>query len=593
MTGSPIEEIKNRLDIVEVVQNYIRLHKAGINYRANCPFHSEKKPSFFVSPSRQSWHCFGSCGEGGDIFKFVMKIENIEFGDALRILAQKAGVELRREDPKIKTERQRLYEINELACRFFEKQLELSNAGAEVVKYLKDRGVTDETIKKWRLGYSPDTWGGLSDFLTGHGYTRQEAEKAGLSIKSSKSGNYFDRFRGRIMFPISDFNSQVIAFGGRVFKNLKRPDGQEEAKYMNTPATILYDKSRALYGLNRGGLSIRKKDFFIMVEGYVDAIMAHQAGYDNAVAPCGTALTPRQLGILKRYSENMYTAFDMDVAGDSATKRGIELAQALGFNIKVVLLSQGKDPADLILADSSLFEQSIKTAKTIYDFYFDGALGRFDKATLEGKKSISRALLPIIKRIPNKIEQNVWVQGLASAIRVSEDNVWEELKKTKIEGSRLDIEKTPEISKDDITNGKRGRRELLEERLLLLLAKHPKGLETMGEKDFSFFSPGAVCALNYFRQKGIKIAEAPEANSDFINFLIMKAESTVAGEPDEIREEFGHCLFEFRRMAVKTRLAELAEEIKAAESENNPEKLSALLAEFSALSKSRCDLESA
>src|SRR4030043_2178196 len=355
MISSPIDEIKSRLDIVEVISSYIKLQKAGANYRAVCPFHSEKKPSFFVSPARQIWHCFG-CSKGGDMFGFVKEIEGVEFGDALRILAQRAGVELKRQTKEYKefqTERERLYEICDLATRFFEKQLAESKTGKEAKQYLLDRGITKESLEKWRVGYAPDVWQGLADFLSSRNYSQEEIKKAGVGLSSEK-GSFYDRFRGRIIFPIFDLNSQVVGFGGRVFKE---KDKKEIAKYVNTPQTILYDKSRILYGLDKAKVEIRKKDFCILVEGYVDLIMVFQAGFENAVATSGTALTPLQLKTLKRYSDNLLTAFDMDVAGEAATKRGIDLAQIHGFNVKVIVLPEGMDPADLVLKDVKAWEE--------------------------------------------------------------------------------------------------------------------------------------------------------------------------------------------------------------------------------------------
>ena len=304
---------------------------------------------------------------GGDIFNFVMEIEGVEFGDALRILAQKAGVELKPVNQELKTERARLYEICELSARFFEKQLEGNKIGDSVKKYLLDRGITEESIKKWRLGYSPDTWQGLSDFLVSQGYQREEIEKAGLVVKNEK-GSYYDRFRGRIIFPIFDLNSQVIGFGGRVFGEKSK---DEIAKYVNTPNTLLYDKSQVLYGLDKNKIEIRKKNECVLVEGYTDVILLFQAGYTNVVASSGTALTPYQLKIIKRYSENLLTAFDMDVAGDSATKRGIDLAQTFGFNIKVLLLPEDSDPADIISKNAKDWENILQNSKSIIDFYFD------------------------------------------------------------------------------------------------------------------------------------------------------------------------------------------------------------------------------
>ncbi|MFA7714680.1 MAG: DNA primase, partial [Candidatus Paceibacterota bacterium] len=270
---SPIEEIKNRLNIVDVIGGYLKLQKAGANWRACCPFHNEKGPSFFVSPSRQIWHCFG-CSKGGDVFSFVKEIEGVEFGDALRILAHKAGVELKPQSPEwqnLKTERQRVYDVCDLASRFFEAQLEKSKTGQEAKKYLLSRGLNEESIAKWRLGFAPDTWQGLSDFLVGRDYDREEVAKAGLAVKNQE-GNFYDRFRGRIIFPVFDTNSQVVGFGGRVFETPK--NDAEGAKYINISNTLIYDKSRILYGLDRAKVDIRKKDFCILVEGYMDCILS-------------------------------------------------------------------------------------------------------------------------------------------------------------------------------------------------------------------------------------------------------------------------------------------------------------------------------
>jgi len=557
MFNSPIEEIKDRLDIVEVIRGYIKLQKAGANYRALCPFHNEKKPSFFVSPSRQIWHCFGACSEGGDIFKFIMKIEGVEFGDALRILAQKAGVELKRQDPKLKTERQRLYEILELSCRFFEKQLEASPTGREAKEYLLKRGVKEETIKKWRLGYAPDAWQGLSDFLVSRGYKREEIERAGLALKSEKTGNYFDRFRARITFPIFDLSSQIIGFGGRVFKN------EDTAKYINSPNTLLYDKSRILYGLNKAGVSIRKKDFCVLVEGYMDVILAHQTGFENVVATSGTALTQRQLSILKRYSENLLTAFDMDLAGDSATKRGIDLAQSHGFNIKVITMPEEKDPADVISENPKTWQNLLQEATTIHDFYFNNALAQFDKDTLEGKKGISRILLPVIKRIPNKIEQSHWVKNLADVLQAREEDVLAELSKIKID----DFSK--QTFEQIIVSPPKSRKELLEERLIMLMIKFPEKLSLIKEEDFQIFSCRTLEIINCLKQK--------KKNSQ-IDYFSLKAET---GQFNfESKEEFECYLSEIRNLMLKNKLDNISKEIKRAEEEKDFARANQLFKEF-------------
>jgi len=595
MSTSPIEEIKNRLDIVDVIGSYIKLQKVGANYRARCPFHSEKKPSFFVSPARQIWHCFGACSEGGDIFKFVMKIEGVEFGDALKILAQKAGVELKKERPELKTARRRLYEICELATLFFEKQLEESSTGKKAKEYLLSRGINEESIKKWRLGYAPESWRGLSDFLVSRGYRREEIIRAGLALKSEKGGDSYDRFRGRIIFPIFNLASQVIGFGGRIFE--KSADSKNEvAKYINSPATLLYDKSRILYGLNNAGLEARKKDACILVEGYVDAIMVSQAGFKNVVATSGTALTPHQLKILKRYTDNLLTAFDMDVAGSSATKRGIDLAQSFGFNIKVITMPKDSDPADIVAKDPEVWKGLVEKAKTIHDFYFELVLSKFDKNTIEGKKKISQVLLPVIKRIPNKIEQNCWIQDLAQVLGVREEDILEELQKTKIENPEIYIEEKTNGGDKEITNplNKKSRKELLEEYLVSLTIKFPKTLELISKEDLSFFSSRFSTIINHFKNKGFVISpDLPEELVQTLNPLFIKAEimEIEPGFKEEV--EFKQCLKELKAMEVKNRLDKIAKKIKEAEREKNFDEIKKLTEQFNTYSKLRSKLETA
>ena len=586
MFTSPIDEIKNRLDIVEVIGSYIKLQKTGANFRALCPFHSEKKPSFFVSPARQIWHCFG-CGTGGDIFKFVMQIEGVEFGDALRILAQKAGVELKRQTPEyaqLKSERQRLYEICELATRFFERQLLASSVGKEAKKYLLSRGISEDSVKKWRLGYSPDSWKSLSDFLVSKGYQREEIERAGLSIKNEQ-GSFYDRFRGRIIFPIFDLNSQVNGFGGRLQPTRHpRTATDEIAKYINTPNTLLYDKSRILYGLDRAKVEIRKKDACILVEGYTDVIMAHQSGTQNVVATSGTALTPYQLKVIKRYSENLILGFDMDVAGDSATKRGIDLAQSLGFNLKVIRLSEGKggsrngvslppkDAADIISENPQKWLETLQNPKSILEFYFESAFSGRNPKTPEGKKEISKILLPVLKKIPNQIEKSFWIQKLAEELEVKEESIEEELKKVKLEEEIYGLE--PE---EQINLPPKSRKELLEERLLTMILKTPQNLNFIEKNKLTYFSPQIQEIL-------IKLAEGQKIDSDFFNYLALKAEVEEIGER-EILPEIQFCLKEIQFLEIKNKLNQISKDLKKAESEKDSQKIEKLTQEFNQLAK--------
>ena len=549
-----------------------------------------------------------NCGAGGDIFGFVKQIENVEFGDALRILAQKAGVELKRQDLKLKTERQRLYEICELACQFFETQLQKSKIGQNVKKYLLDRGIKEESIKKWRLGYAPDTWQSSSDFLISKGYKREEIVKAGLAIIKEEDSKWgpaegwegggrvgvqtpdsrfqsYDRFRGRIIFPVFDLNSQVIGFGGRVFGEKEE---KEVAKYINTPNTLLYDKSRVLYGLNTAKIKIREKNQCILVEGYTDVVLAHQAGFDNTVATSGTALTPFQLRILKRYSQNLLTAFDMDIAGNMATKKGIDLAQRQGFDIKVITMPKDSDPAEIISKNPADFEKLIIAAKSILDFYFETAFSKFDKKTPEGKREISKVLLPVIKRIPNKIEQSSWLQKLSRGLQIPEEAIFEELKKVKVEKTTFDFLEENLI----LTPEKKTRKELLVEKILSIipqLSEKKSFLSDLIDKEMiSAFSKENQEIFEILKRPSPKEMvpdfkeKSPENLREKLTTIQLKAEIYPEENPEE---ELQICLRELKHILIKEKLKEISQNIKIAKDNGDLKKLSNLLEEFNNLTK--------
>ena len=565
---SPVDEIKERLNIVDIISGYLKLEKTGANYRAVCPFHSEKKPSFFVSPARQVFKCFG-CGKSGDMFTFVQEIEGIEFADALRILAQKAGVELKRQDPKLNTQRNKAYEICEWACKFFEKQLSEGNIGKTAKKYLIDRGITEVSIKKWRIGFSPDKWETLITFLKAKGYSVGEIQRAGLALQSEK-GKVYDRFRGRIIFPIFDLNSQVIGFGGRAFVQQ-----DDTAKYLNIPNTILYNKSNVLYGLNNAKVPIRKQDTCVLVEGYTDVILSYQSGVENVVATSGTALTPYQLKILKRYSNNLVTAFDMDIAGESATKRGIDLAQAYDFNIKVAVMPQDQDPADVAFKNPDQWRQLVEKSKSIIDFYFDNAFLDFDN-TAESKKRASKILLPVIKRIINKIEQSHWVKQLAKKLEVSEEAITQELDKQKI--------KEIEIEKNVCEQEEKTRKDLIEERTVALILNYPKGIKYLEDEIIEFFSPklkDILIAIKKDSKKDLKDYGFSKELFDYLNILALQGE--IESSEQDFDDEIKACVRELKDFNIRKNMEQLTKKIQT--KENKGEEIDDLVKQFSQLAQ--------
>ena len=439
---SVVEEIKERLDIVEVISTYVPLRKAGNLYKGLCPFHQEKTPSFVVYPDRGAWHCFGACGTGGDVFSFVMKRDNLDFREALEVLAQKAGVNLAPPSAERSQQEQtidRLREINQAAAVYFHNQLRHAPQGQGARDYLAGRGFSDATIDAFLLGYAAERWDGLLAHLQSKNYELADILAAGLVIEREQPepgrSPVYDRFRHRVMVPIRDVHGHVIGFGARALRSDQQP------KYLNTPQTILFEKSSVLYGLDVARRSIRPRGKAIIVEGYMDVLACHQAGEDNVVASMGTALTEPQIRQLRRYTSTIVLALDADAAGQAATLRGLSQARdaldrewvpvltatglvrheaRLAVDLRVMTLPEGKDPDDVVRADVSLWRELVNNAQPVVDYYFDLARGELDLATAQGKSEAVDRLAPLIFEVSDEVKRSHYTQQLARLIQTDE-----------------------------------------------------------------------------------------------------------------------------------------------------------------------------
>ena len=409
-----VEEVKQKTDIVALINEYLPLKKAGRNYRANCPFHGEKTPSFMVSPELQIYKCFG-CSESGDAFSFLEKYEGMEFYEALKFLAQRTGVKLKAIGDKQYSEREKLYEINELAGKFYQYILAKHPAGKIARQYvLQKRGLKPETIKTFGIGFAPDIPDLLSKFLLKKKYNHYDIEKTGLVFVGR--GRVFDRFRGRVTFPLYDHRGNCIGMAGRILPEYER---KEVGKYINSPETPVYHKGNVLYGLNATRSEIKREKYAVVVEGEVDLISSWQAGIKNIVAIKGTALTPEQIKVLSRLTSKLVLALDSDLAGDSAARRGIEIAQSQGMEVRVVRTGEYKDPDEFARADPEGLKKAIQTAENVWDFLIEVIFAKHDPNTGEGKAKISREIVPILASIEDKIVQSHYISLVAKKLDVT------------------------------------------------------------------------------------------------------------------------------------------------------------------------------
>ncbi|NLE45267.1 MAG: DNA primase [Chloroflexi bacterium] len=443
----PVDEIKERLDIVEVIASYVPLQKAGRNYKALCPFHAEKTPSFVVFPENQRWHCFGACGEGGDVFTFVMKQEGWDFRTALEELARRAGVELKPRTPaqvRAEEEDDHLHGLLDMATRYYHQHLTHAPEAENARDYIHRRGLTSSTVESFLLGYSPRSWDSLQTYLRKHGYEADALVKAGLVVEREEASSTYDRFRDRLMIPIRDVKGNVVGFGARTLD----PAGQP--KYINSPQTRLFDKSRLLYGLDAARRDIRRQDQAVIVEGYMDVMQAHQAGFTNVVAQMGTALTESQLQQLQQYTRRLVLALDPDTAGVQATLRGVQVAhetlskdvqpvfdprglvgyaERMDAQIKILQLPGGKDPDDLIREQPERWQELVRTARPVVQFYMEQLLTASDLSDATVKKSVADTMLPLLRSVPDPIERNAYAQDLARALDISAPQFLHELER--------------------------------------------------------------------------------------------------------------------------------------------------------------------
>ena len=544
---SVVDEIKQRIDIVDLIGSYTPLQKAGRSYKGLCPFHTEKTPSFIVFPETGTWHCFGACSTGGDAFTFVMRQENMDFSEALRFLAERTGVLLTPLDDvelEARDEEDRLRAINTAAADYWHQILVSSPLGEPGRRYLERRGVTRETMDAFQLGYAPDAWHGLEEHLRHERMAQDDILTAGLIIEGERG--LYDRFRSRVMFPIRDVRGHVIGFGGRVLD-----DGIP--KYMNTPQTPLFDKSSVLYGIDLAREGIRQSDTAIIVEGYMDVIVPYQAGVRNLVACMGTALTEQHIDILKRMTHRLILALDPDAAGMHAVERGVATAQQtlprrvvpvptasgliryeaqLDAEIRVLVLPDGLDPDELILQDRDRWDRLVAEALPVAEYFFRLAVAQIDASTARGKRDAMERLMPVLAVMDNLAERTHYLQRLAQWIRVDERELAAELDRRRdaVEPATTTRRAAPrpqpepeaprsaEVGPAITDSGPLA----LEERCLALLLDSPPLLATMNTEaglsaeDFSGINRVLYEALSAFMAGGAKEPELFAGRLDIV-----------------------------------------------------------------------------
>jgi DNA primase len=572
-----LQEIKDRLNIADVIAGYIPIKKSGTNFKAPCPFHHEKTPSLMISPQKQIWHCFG-CGEGGDVFGFVTRYENLDFKDALKLLADKAGVKLptyRPEDKHQQDEKELLYRINNFAARYYHQVL-MSQQGAAALEYLKNRGLSEATIKLWQIGFAPDDFHALERALATKKVYAADLVKAGVSSKNER-GQMYDRFRGRITFPIYSYLGETVGFSARILN-----DDGKSAKYVNSPETIIYNKSKTLFGLNFAKESIRKKDEVVIVEGQMDCIAAHQAGFSNTVASSGTALNEAGLQQLGRLTKNLKFCFDADSAGQAASRRAGELALKNGFRVKIIILKNVKDPDELIKKSPGLWEKAVSEAVWFLDYYIELAETNFLSGSVEQKHYLSGEVVPFLQFIQDSLEQDHYIKKMSSKFSISEKVIRDQIKPAN------------QPINQSVNQQTAGRGLLLQKEILggLLFLDEFKN-SVLGKIEAGDFEDAAIRSLVELVLSSNE--KTTEVNQDTIAkeavFMVESQLDDMQGDRQKLLKSLEKSFALFKLNALKRLQQQLQVEIKAAEVAGNRERLGELNQKFASIVLLRKELE--
>ena len=589
-----INDIQTRCDIAEVISGYIPLKRAGRNFKANCPFHQEKTPSFMVNPSKQIYHCFG-CGAGGDVFGFVMKYENIEFPEAVKMLARKAGVVIPERSEKAREEAsltEKLLKANELAVHFYQDML-TKPAAAAAREYLAKRDIGADTIKEFKIGFAPDSWDSLLNLAKTRGFTPQFLSQAGLVNQRNDASGYYDKFRNRIIFPIFDARSRTVGFGARILQaGGKQPaaDGEDVSlpKYMNSPETALYRKSNILYGLNFSKDAVRQNDRVAIVEGYMDFLIPYQEGFHEIVASCGTSLTLDQIKLLKRFTNNVIMVYDADAAGETATLRNLELFLEEDVRIGISRLPTGYDPDSFVREKGiKAFMGLIEKAQTLFDYKLSLLTEKYNKKTLDGKMSIINNMLPTIAKVRNAVVKFDYIRQLSEVLSVDEESVRMELKKIRDYSEKATGQKIY-----DHAAGEKGHASNTEKLLLgLMLDRNDFIGKVKGEIGDEYFHnelvKKIVCALYDFCDSKKEISASRLINH-FNDQAVASFLAEVISCMDEVMDKdkcFQDCICRLKKDFMKSRLDALSKMIREAEASGDKQIMTELLVKYNSIIK--------